>query len=143
MPHQTGVDTGFGLHAELMEPDPRHKVGEEQVDDQTLRLYFAGERTLLSWVRTGIAMIGLGFVIARFGVDLPRVTVWFGTGVVVMGVAVSALSGLQYYQLAQHIQRGEPLPFPHWLVGVILAAAMSLFGLVTAIYLILVAEQPL
>ncbi len=37
-----------------MEPDPR--------------VYFAAERTLLAWVRTGVAVIGLGFIVARFGV---------------------------------------------------------------------------
>ncbi|HLV68287.1 MAG TPA: DUF202 domain-containing protein [Polyangiaceae bacterium] len=30
------------------------------------RVYFAGERTLLAWVRTGITLIALGFVVARF-----------------------------------------------------------------------------
>ena len=31
------------------------------------RIYFAAERTLLAWVRTGLAMMGFGFVVARFG----------------------------------------------------------------------------
>jgi len=30
-------------------------------------VYFAAERTLLAWVRTGITMMGFGFVVARFG----------------------------------------------------------------------------
>ena len=34
------------------------------------RVYFAAERTLLAWVRTGLATIGLGFVVARFGLFL-------------------------------------------------------------------------
>lgn len=34
------------------------------------RVYFAAERTLLAWLRTAIAVIGLGFLIARFGVFL-------------------------------------------------------------------------
>ena len=34
------------------------------------RVYFAAERTLLAWVRTGITVIGLGFVVARFGLFL-------------------------------------------------------------------------
>ena len=47
------------------------------------RVYFAAERTLLAWIRTGITIIGLGFVVAKFGLflrfirtltapDLPR-----------------------------------------------------------------------
>lgn len=34
------------------------------------RIFFAAERTLLAWVRSGIACIGVGFVVARFGLFL-------------------------------------------------------------------------
>ena len=34
------------------------------------RIYFAAERTLLAWVRTGLALMGFGFVVARFGLFL-------------------------------------------------------------------------
>ena len=43
------------------------------------RTRFAGERTLLAWVRTGLAMMGFGFVVARFGLFLRELeaTVWY------------------------------------------------------------------
>ena len=31
------------------------------------RVFFAAERTLLAWVRTGITVMALGFVVERFG----------------------------------------------------------------------------
>jgi len=31
-----------------------------------LRDYLAAERTFLAWVRTGLALMGFGFVVARF-----------------------------------------------------------------------------
>lgn len=31
------------------------------------RVFFASERTLLAWLRTGIAIVGLGFLVSRFG----------------------------------------------------------------------------
>jgi len=31
------------------------------------RVFFASERTLLAWLRTGVAIVGLGFVVSRFG----------------------------------------------------------------------------
>ena len=34
------------------------------------RVFFAAERTLLAWVRTALALVGLGFVVARFGLFL-------------------------------------------------------------------------
>ena len=34
------------------------------------RVFFAAERTLLAWLRTGLTIIALGFVVARFGLFL-------------------------------------------------------------------------
>jgi len=31
------------------------------------RVFFASERTLLAWLRTGLTIIALGFVVSRFG----------------------------------------------------------------------------
>jgi putative membrane protein len=38
--------------------------------DGRIREHLANERTLLAWIRTAIAFIGLGFVVARFGLFL-------------------------------------------------------------------------
>ena len=38
------------------------------------RVRFAGERTVLAWIRTGLAMMGFGFVVARFGVFLREIS---------------------------------------------------------------------
>ena len=38
------------------------------------RIFFASERTLLAWVRTGIAIVGLGFIVSRFGLFLQLVS---------------------------------------------------------------------
>jgi uncharacterized membrane protein YidH (DUF202 family) len=37
------------------------------------RVYFAAERTMLAWLRTGITIMAFGFVIARFGLFLRLV----------------------------------------------------------------------
>ena len=63
------------------------------------RINFAAERTLLAWIRTGLAMMGFGFVVARFGLFLRELaampgmppqknsglSLWMGTTLVVMG----------------------------------------------------------
>jgi putative membrane protein len=63
----------------------------------------AAERTFLAWIRTGLALMGFGFVVARFGLflheiqaiqhDLPQqsygFSTWFGTALVVVGVLVN------------------------------------------------------
>ena len=43
------------------------------------RVFFASERTLLAWLRTGIAIVGLGFLVSRFGLFL-RLLSTQGTG---------------------------------------------------------------
>ena len=44
------------------------KVRSKKVSDP--RVFFAAERTLLAWVRTGLTIMALGFVVARFGLFL-------------------------------------------------------------------------
>lgn len=40
-----------------------------------LREILAAERTFLAWIRTGVALMGFGFVVARFGIFLQEVQV--------------------------------------------------------------------
>jgi putative membrane protein len=68
------------------------------------RVYFAAERTLLAWIRTGITVMAFGFVVARFGLFLRLlraeggevvptggVSPYLGSVLVVIGVvAISA-----------------------------------------------------
>ena len=70
-----------------------------------LRDFLAAERTFLAWIRTGLALMGFGFVVARFGLFLQQIQVvehapsaqsygvslWFGTALIVVGVAVNIL----------------------------------------------------
>jgi putative membrane protein len=44
---------------------------EEDTSDR-LQQYLANQRTFLSWVRTSIALIGLGFAIERFSIFLQQ-----------------------------------------------------------------------
>ncbi len=44
---------------------------EEDIPER-LQQYLANQRTFLSWVRTSIALIGLGFAIERFGIFLQQ-----------------------------------------------------------------------
>lgn len=41
---------------------------------QDPRVYFAAERTFLAWVRSGIALMALGFVVSKFGLFLTLVS---------------------------------------------------------------------
>ncbi len=117
-------------------------------------LALAEERTLLAWVRTGLALMGFGFVVARFGLFLrelavmhpapqPPVTglsVWFGSGLVLVGVGVNAVAALRHARRLAVLDRGEIFR-PRPLVGVVVALVLSLIGLAMAGYLLLFAPE--
>lgn len=77
--------------------------------DSDPRVFFAAERTLLAWVRTALGLIGLGFVVARFGLFLQlftqqsvvaashRVSPWIGVGLAILG-AIAAMSAAVQHQ---------------------------------------------
>src|SRR5690554_7824105 len=46
-------------------------------NDTRLREHLANERTFLAWVRTALALIGLGFVIVKFALFLKELTLLF------------------------------------------------------------------
>ncbi len=87
---------------------------------ETLRLHQSNERTLLAWVRTGIAIMAFGFAIARFGVFLRQVAViggagnlgksagsaWIGAALVVLGTLTNGAATARYAQVRRAIDRG-------------------------------------
>ena len=50
--------------------DPSDETKRQPEDP---RVRFAAERTLLAWMRTGLALMGFGFVVARFGLFLREI----------------------------------------------------------------------
>jgi len=115
-----------------------------------LRDYLAAERTLLAWIRTGLALMGFGFVVARFGLFLQQLQVmqrvpsaqsyglslWFGTALIAVGVLVNAFAGWHHVRLVRHLDRGETAHSDSSLQPVAIAFFLALVGLAMAIYLV-------
>jgi len=113
--------------------------------------YLAAERTFLAWIRTGLALMGFGFVVARFGLFLralqPSVpsqsyglSVWFGTALIIVGVIVNIWSVRHHVRLVQDLNRGGSAFNRPSSLAIIVALILAVVGLAMAIYLISVGE---
>ena len=96
---------------------------ERQPQDPRVR--FAAERTLLAWMRTGLALMGFGFVVARFGLFQQEIaaaghvvaherstgwSLWIGTALIAVGVTVKiVLRILALSHPAQDVVARHPL----------------------------------
>ncbi len=87
-----------------------------------ISLHQANERTMLAWIRTGIALMGFGFAIARFGLFLRELVPtgavtqnalqslgsgWVGTLLVALGMLTNLAAVFRYGRIRHAIERGD------------------------------------
>lgn len=118
------------------------------------RVFFAAERTLLAWVRTGLTVMAFGFVVARFGLFLRLLAQQLGRGVdaaelhnhiataigialVMVGVASFVFGAVQHRRFVAtlptaDVPRAHAANFP-----VALSLLLALFGIALAAYLVI------
>jgi putative membrane protein len=115
-----------------------------------LRDYLAAERTFLAWIRTGLALMGFGFVVARFGLFLQQLqllehipappsyglSLWFGTALIGLGVLVNVFSAWHHLRLVRELERGAPVPTRPSMQAVLIAVFLALIGIAMATYLV-------
>src|SRR5579862_3882641 len=118
----------------------------------TPRDYFAAERTFLAWIRTGLALMGFGFVVARFGLFLreiefsqhplalhsARFTLWVGTALILIGVMVNLFSAVQHVRFVQAVKAGTEVVDRPVAMAVVIALILAVTGVAMTIYLVFV-----
>jgi putative membrane protein len=121
-------------------------------EDKQATEFLANERTFLAWIRTSVAIISLGFVIAKFRIWLqdigkaesasapsPKLGESFaiGIGMMALGGLLTVLAAWRYHAVNRQIENGKVtadrglIAFVTILVAV-LAAVMIVTMLTTA-----------
>jgi uncharacterized protein (DUF302 family)/uncharacterized membrane protein YidH (DUF202 family) len=112
--------------------------------------YLAAERNFLAWIRTGLALMALGFVLARFAIFLQELnlarpdlrtassgfSLWLGTGLILLGVLVCVLSLVRYLRLIAMMRRGAKTFENASALAVAIAILLAMVGLAMGFYLV-------
>lgn len=112
------------------------------------RLLFAAERTLLAWQRSGLALMGFGFVVERFGLFMRMVTgqalgqvdrvfsLWLGVALLCLSAAVLAFAARQFRIVVMQLGASEiPAGYATG-AAVWLNAALASIAIMLALYFV-------
>src|SRR3954451_843992 len=139
----------LAVSSDAMQNEKRHATIDES---KRATEYLANERTFLAWIRTSVAVVSLGFVLARFSVWLrefaiqrtPQLLVQragislpIGVGMMIFGGLLSVLAAWRYHVVNRDIERGKVtadrgLVILVTVAMVLLSGAMIAFALLTA-----------
>ncbi len=116
------------------------------------RVFFAAERTLLAWIRTGLTVMAFVFVVARFGLFLRLLAVQQGQGaaqaqvhntasngigiaLVLIGAACMIVGALQHRRFVTRLPPAD-VPRSHApMFPIVLSLLLAGLGIVLAAYL--------
>ena len=117
--------------------EPREQGGTE------IREHLANERTLLSWVRTGVSLISIGLVVERAGalvdasmrVGSTNASELFGLALTLLGALTLVLGTTQFLKNRRRISTREFVPSAA--AYLIIVAGSLAFATVFIIYVLL------
>jgi putative membrane protein len=98
----------------------------------------ANDRTYLAWLRTGIALFGLGFVVAKWALivqptaaALAHKDLYATVGVIIVlsGAALVVVGYLQHVHVGHLLDPHRKAPLPRWPVTITVTASLGSLGL--------------
>ena len=113
----------------------------------------AAERIFLAWIRTGIAFMGFGFVVARFGLFLREIALTnnmtvaqhnngfsmpVGVTLIVAGILVNLIAVIRHHRYIKALDRGQFRQAYGFAFTFLIAGFLAIIGLAVAIYLAVV-----
>jgi putative membrane protein len=129
---------------------------DEEDSSERLQQYLANQRTFLSWVRTSIALIGLGFAIERFSLFLQQFrlianpdttgnaasatahdySALVGIGMIIVGTGLIVYALKNYLESNKTIASGKYIPKN----AIIYTATATIIGLGIIMIIFLIAQ---
>jgi putative membrane protein len=115
------------------------------------RVPLAAERTFLAWIRTGLALMGFGFAVARFrlltGAGVPAASgavghdasLGLGMLLVALGILLNVAALIRYRRYLARLARGE-MPDVQTRLETLLAVALAVLGAAALLYLVATAR---
>ena len=105
----------------------------------------ANERTLLAWLRTGLALVAFGFLLERVDAWLPTTpsggaasgsigTAWIGVGFIALGSLANGLAILRFVRTRRALRMGADLPTD--VLPIAIAAIVTLLGAALTVYVL-------
>ena len=133
------------------------KQKQHAIIDETKRAteYLANERTFLAWIRTSVAVISLGFVLARFSVWLQEfsaqrqpqiqidhggISLPIGVAMMILGGALTLLAAWRYHVVNRDIEHGK-VSADRGLV-ILVTVMVALLSVAMIVFALLTANQP-